>query len=114
MNIRDKQEYILCAAVLKKEEYVTPLWDRMTFKNPSKQEKYGQYDDIYICCIGRRHCDIFDRCYDMVERNPYSQGFYTSHGRYVNRKDAYKIAMEAGQISGEYNENGILFSEDLY
>lgn len=41
--MNNKQEYILCAAVLKKEKYVTLLEDRMTFKNPSKQEEYGSW-----------------------------------------------------------------------
>jgi hypothetical protein len=114
-SVQSKQEYILCAAVLAKEQYCTPIEDRISFKNPSKQDMYGKYDDIYICFIGRRHCDIFDRCYDMVERNPYSQGFYTSHGRFVSREEAYKIALGAGQIKEkETSFVGILFSEDLY
>lgn len=42
------------------------------------------------------------------------QGFLTSKGRFVNRKEAYNIALEAGQIdcNGGYCKE--LFSEDLY
>lgn len=44
---------------------------------------------------------------------PKDQGFFTSKGRYVNRKEAYAIALLAGQISREDGEP-ILISEDLY
>ena len=42
------------------------------------------------------------------------QGFLTSEGRFVDRKEAYRIALAAGQIddSGGYDKE--LFSEDLY
>jgi hypothetical protein len=46
------------------------------------------------------------------------QGFLTNTDRFVNRKEAYKIAFEADQIIGQnkgYSENAIgLCSEDLY
>lgn len=42
------------------------------------------------------------------------QGFLTSTGRFVDRKEAYRIAMEAGQIGEGAGYGGELFSEDLY
>lgn len=47
-----------------------------------------------------------------VSRNPDDQGFYTSHGRFVDRREAYKIAFEAGQITEKFDR--LLISEDLY
>ena len=44
-----------------------------------------------------------------VER---AQGFLTSKNRFVDRKEAYKIALRAGQV--EEKEDKKLFSEDLY
>ena len=42
------------------------------------------------------------------------QGFITSLGRFVNREEAAKIALESGQIGElKYSKNK-LFSEDLY
>lgn len=41
------------------------------------------------------------------------QGFMTSFGRFVDRKEAAKIALECGQIE-KLEENGVLFSEDIF
>lgn len=43
-----------------------------------------------------------------------TQGFLTSKGRFVDRKEAYKIALTAGQIDSSNGVDGELFSEDLY
>lgn len=42
------------------------------------------------------------------------QGFITNKGRFVNRKEAFKIALDAGQIDESAGVGGELFSEDLY
>ena len=39
------------------------------------------------------------------------QGFYTSYGRFVDRKEAMNIAKKAGQVE---TDNETLYSEDLY
>ena len=45
----------------------------------------------------------------------YEQGFVTMTGRFVNRREAYGIALKAGQIPFEsYDPKRELFSEDLY
>ena len=41
-----------------------------------------------------------------------AQGFLTSKNRFVNREEAYKIALRAGQV--EEKDDKRLFSEDLY
>lgn len=42
------------------------------------------------------------------------QGFLTNTGRFVNRKEAFEIALNAGQITEDCGYCGELFSEDLY
>ena len=51
-----------------------------------------------------------------------SQGFVTSHGRYVDRSEAWEIATREGQVTGRLNDaqgkrqaaGATLFSEDLW
>jgi len=42
------------------------------------------------------------------------QGFVTSEGRFVGRKEAWKIAKENNQIKRQSGGEGTLYSEDLY
>lgn len=49
-----------------------------------------------------------------ITRCKLTQGFITNKGVFVNRKEAYKIALNAGQIDGSNGVDGELFSEDLY
>lgn len=89
----NKKEYILCAAVLRKEPRV------VEGRGPYKTEN----NDILKIEIGYRHHDIWERFYDELkipakdERD--TNGFYTSNGRFVDREEAMKIAYEAGQVS---------------
>lgn len=77
---------------------------------------------------GKRHhnCihEIFLETKKSVGRG-YIQGFVTELGRFVDRKEGYKIAVFAGQVirpnpsqtgcrKGEYYDGDELFSEDLY
>lgn len=77
---------------------------------------------------GRRHHNCIET-FAMIVGFPYTdeghkihrteiQGFLTNLDRFVDRKEAYKIAFEAEQIKGPNegrNENSIgLTSEDLY
>jgi hypothetical protein len=82
------------------------------------------YDGIVV--PGRRHSD----CYKVLSSltgigtdDPRmskgdQQGFLTSEGRYVNRREAWAIAKAAGQIvyglSSSDGEDAILISENLY
>lgn len=43
------------------------------------------------------------------------QGFVTSQNRFVDRKEAYEIALAADQLIGPpLGEQGFLYSEDIY
>lgn len=110
--MNNKQEYILCAAIKR----ITPRQDTTMYYN----------NDICNIEIGYRHHDIIRRFQHEISRNPDDQGFYTSKGRFVDRKEAAHIALLAGQIDVEKccsikNVDGFdvitvkpLYSEDLY
>ena len=69
---------------------------------------------VVVC--GRRHCNCISTINHLTGKKlsqlqPYVQGFLTSHDRFVDRKEAAKIAYSAGQIYEEIDE---LFSEDVW
>jgi len=93
-------EFILCAAIKRKQ--------------PRQVEVNPYYEnDILTVELGYRHHDIFIRFGDEISRNPSDQGFFTSKGRFVNRKEAAIIAKTAGQVSSNFSQSR-LFSEDLW
>lgn len=98
-------EYILCAAIKR-------LKRRKSEGNPY----YEGTNDILDIELGYRHHDIYQRFVDEIDISPKAQGFYTSKGRFVNRKEAYKIALKAGQIkkNRDFPNMKLLHSEDLY
>ena len=96
--IDNSKEYILCAAIRRKqprEGY--PYWEGT--------------NDIMDIEIGYRHHDIFHRFNNReIHKNNQdcevsiimeNKGFYKSKGRFVGRCEAMKIAYEAGQVSEE-------------
>jgi hypothetical protein len=113
------KEYILCAAI----------WI-------NDKQKHGQQPvniEMGFVICGRRH----NNCYQTIKNlkgnvNSYlkslniskddyreHQGFITSFDRYVNRKEAWKIAKANNQIqigltTSENEEDSILISENLY
>ena len=96
----DKQEWILCSAIKRRERRVVdgnPYWEGT--------------NDILDIELGMRHHDIFRRFEEEMDPHMEAQGFYTSKGRFVGREEAAKIAYAAGQIFSPANR---LFSEDLY
>jgi len=99
-----KAEFILCSAIKR----ITP---RDCFQHYTE-------NDIYNVELGYRHCDILIRFEGEVSKKQKDQGFYTSRGRFVDRKEAFMIAYHANQIPislyDERGSNGKLFSEDLY
>lgn len=110
----NKLEYILCAAIKRKE--------------PRQLDLMYHKNDINNIEIGYRHHDIIRRFQHEISKNPDDQGFYTSKGRFVDRKEAMVIAMAAGQVRNTYygrkplmeayNDGDLLvkslYSEDLY
>lgn len=75
-----------------------------------------------IVIAGRRHANCYHTLELLVpganksDKYPTrdQQGFITSTGRYVDRKEAYIIAKAAGQCSLEHDDIPELISEDLY
>lgn len=96
-----KEEYILCSAIKR----IEPKEAIIYYKN-----------DLHLIELGYRHCDILAYYKGIVSRSSYDQGFYTSKGRFVDRKTAMKIALKCGQVLEENLHNSLigLFSEDLY
>jgi hypothetical protein len=76
--------------------------------------------DVVIPC--RRHCDAFHILRDMgfEPKQGYktiAQGFITTSGMFLDRKQAYRHAVSCGQLSDTVMRNVLneeLFSEDLY
>ncbi len=63
---------------------------------------------------GLRHAYILWQS-KLVSRNPHHQGFLTSKGRYVDRKEGLLIALENDQVIDKTQIRGDnLYSEDLY
>jgi hypothetical protein len=98
-------ETILCAAI----------WYDDDGKHYPHQEIYGVDSGFVIC--GFRHHNIIGV---LSTNNKYrndgkeyktTQGFITSHGRFVTREEAAEIAYNSGQIKEQVKR---LFSEDLY
>lgn len=69
-------------------------------------------DDIYRCRIGRHHAEILHIFGKEVDHN--TSGFYTSYGRYVDRKEAAKIALAANQIKQLHYWQDELDSSDIF
>lgn len=108
-QIKLRKEYILCSAIKRK---VGRTDNRITYKDKRVRGEFGLIDDIYDIELGRRHCDIVAR-FGADNLDLRQQGFYTSWGRFLNRENALKLAMENGQITDSIHKIK-LFSEDLY
>jgi hypothetical protein len=88
------KERIICAAI----------------HNPDEKDMSGQ--PLIYC--GLRHCNILWQS-EKVSRRPKHQGFLTSTGRFVDREEGFKIALENNQIIDMKQIFGNkLYSENLY
>lgn len=73
---------------------------------------------VMLC--GFRHGDITRQLLGLLSlrrlprMNQDQQGFLTSRGRFVGRREAAQIAVTAGQIEVENLRSGELYSEDLW
>ena len=99
--MNNKKEYIICAAMHWK--------NNKHYDHQPKNIKSG----LVVC--GRRHCNCFvilkEIQPDLSYKTQIDQGFLTNTNRFVNRKEAAKIAYVCDQIK---EENNCLMSEDLY
>lgn len=97
--INNEVEYIVCSAILTSD---------------LGKEILGGAEFV----TGHRHFNIF-RTFNtspdnvLVKRDPHSQGFMTSKGRFVGRKEGLEIAIRSSQVSQDHSHS-LLFSEDLY
>lgn len=97
---KSEKEYILCASVWFDDGVVT-------YHHQPKNIKSG------FVVSGRRHHNCFYTV-SVFTDDPLSkatQGFLTNTNRFVDRKEAAKIAYEAGQVPELYEQ---LISEHLY
>ena len=99
-KIDRSKEYLLCAAIRRKEERDCPkvYWE--------------QFRDIYKIELGWRHPDILHRFIGEVSKDPDDQGINSLKGRFVTREEVLIIARAAGQVGDIIG--GVLTSEDLY
>ncbi len=73
-----------------------------------------------VILAGARHWDtVMHRQAEATtipndERGDAEQGFIDQFGLFLTREEAFVLATEKGQIKGEPNIPGTLFSEDLY
>ena len=81
-----------------------PYWLKNKF-NDGDKEVMQKYEELNVKYGWQE--DSLTRCKTV-------QGFITNKGRFVNRKEAFQIALDAGQIDETNGVNRELFSEDLY
>lgn len=101
--MKTNKEYILCAAI---------------HYDDGKEYVHQPFNiDKGIVACGWRHHNCFtilfelEKSDDKFTKANVIQGFLTSRGRFVTRKEGAKIAFSAGQIKTKQNT---MFSEDLY
>jgi len=86
----------------------------------ANQDQYG-----YIVLGVRHHDPLMNEniraahgCYNPIIGDFEEQGFITNRGRFVDRQEAWQIAVREGQIlhraGGDDAEGGTLYSENLY
>lgn len=63
---------------------------------------------------GRHHTIINGLDRRLGSCSPDNQGFITDEGKFVSRKEAFKIAQEANQIIEKQGKETELYSEDLW
>ena len=73
------------------------------------------YNGFVIC--GHRHHNCLLLLFELVKdtnKEKIIQGFLTSNNTFVDRQEAFAIALEANQIINSYAKCPALVSEDLY
>lgn len=104
MEHSNKTEYILCAAI----HYL----DGNVWLHQPKNIENG-----FVVC-GRRHHNCFMTrkilAGEYSEHMDNVQGFVTSKNMFLNRQEAYELAIANGQLKESYSESRTLVSEDLW
>lgn len=81
-----------------------PYWLQRKFEE-NDREIIQKYEEL---------CVKYGWQEDSLTRCKVIQGFITNKGRFVNREEAFQIALKAGQINENAGVDRELFSEDLY
>lgn len=97
-------ERIIASAYLVKSEFIQ---EGIVYKTCVREP-----DDIYRCRIGRHHAEIIHMWSKQIDHH--TDGFYTSYGRYVDRKEAAQIALSSGQIKRLHYWEDKLDSSDIF
>ena len=100
-------ERIIAAAYKVKPEFICKKGGVLKISDNKER------DDIYQCRIARHHAEILHIWGNEVDHE--TDGFYTSYGRWVDRKEAAEIAIAAGQIKKCHYFGGTeLDSSDIF
>lgn len=86
---------------------------------------YYQADNVVLCGVRHGSNDMYSlhdfapyRGKSCLHKKYVQQGFITSKGRFVGRKEAWRIAVDQKQIvrrvGGDDSDGGTLYSENLY
>ena len=98
-------EKIIAAAYKVKPEFICDK--NVVWKTNTKEP-----DDIYQIRIGRHHAEIIHIFHNEIDQS--QDGFYTSYGRFVDRKEAAKIALACGQCEEPLIMGDRLDSSDVF
>ncbi len=91
-----KKKLVICAAV----KYKKKVW-----RGNRHADAIRAMNDELSYTMTRK--EMSEKCVSL------DQGFITSENKYVDRDEAYKIALNAGQVK-KNTVDSRLFSEDLY
>lgn len=118
------------------KDAITAHFDNTEPPDPEKYKPKQEYKRMVVCAanihggvivLGARHFDktMHDQIGQLEEglapthSSFWEQGFIDQHGKFMDRKEAYEVALNAGQINLHRPKSGgagnkILYSEDLY
>lgn len=100
----NNQDYIICSAI--------------HFDDGKKYVHIPRNIDTGFVVCGRRHHDCYYSIFVVNDNRKLlgykeTQGFLTANNMFLNREEAYELALQTGQLKTTH-KTGTLFSEDLY
>ena len=114
-------EFISFSEASASKETIVAVAIRIPVPSEAREELGGSYPDHLIASApapARHHSVLhpFYACFGKVIGSPKDQGFLTSTGRFVDREEAYRIAVAARQplVDHPSRIDGTLYSEDLW
>ncbi|KKN55677.1 hypothetical protein LCGC14_0579790 [marine sediment metagenome] len=101
----------------KRKKSQTKGWFNVIHSKKESKKESKKMSEEYIFCAAIRFTESLftgrhhGECLAKLKANS-EQGFLTNDSRFVDRKEALKIATKAGQKINKYNPKDILLSED--